>query len=58
MTGKLKVVRTIKADNPDIKKITLQEVFAGEVLRVRYYQDTETGESFKTVEIVLKEKSG
>ena len=35
MTGKLKVTRTIKAGHSDIKKITSQQVFAGDVLRVR-----------------------
>jgi hypothetical protein len=57
MTGKLKVVRTIKAGHADIKNICEKEVFAGEVLRVRYYMNKETKETFKTVEIVLKNKS-
>ncbi|MEE4358296.1 MAG: hypothetical protein V2I97_17635 [Desulfococcaceae bacterium] len=57
MTGKKKVVRTIKADHPDIKKIALQDAFAGQVLRVRYYQDLDTGKTFKTVEIILNEKA-
>ena len=55
MTGKLKVVRTIRADHPEIKKITSARSFEGEVIRVRYYKDIETGETFKTVEIILEQ---
>lgn len=47
----IRVKRTIRAGHPDIARICEQTEWAGEVVSVRYCQDDETGERYKTVEI-------
>ena len=51
MANKIKVVRTIKAGHPHIKKVAVQTEFIGRLMAVRYCKNTETGETFKTYEI-------
>jgi len=49
--NKIKVARTIKAGHPHIKKIVDQTEFNGQLVAVRYYKNTETGETWKTFEV-------
>lgn len=45
------VTKTFKVGKPGTKRISQQKKFDGDVIRVRYYKNTITGENRKTYEI-------